>query len=269
MRGRKRLTASLLLGATLVVACAGSATGDACLALNSRCIPSLPEVALDARFWPVKLPKREFAPIHLKLRGAIGTADGSQPPALEQMVVEADKNVRLDTRGLVVCRPVTLEADVPSSCRRARVGKGEMEFEIAYPESTPFFVKSHAVIFYGGKRNGVPTVFIHAYIPNPVSAAVVIGVKITRVHHGRYGTKLVATIPLISGGYGSIKSFNFGLFREFAYKRGKRSFLSARCADKNLQAHMEFSFREGPTLTPTSLFPCTPMGRRADTSSRP
>ena len=43
-------------------------------------------------------------------------------------------------------------------------------------------------------------------------------VKISKIHNGRYGTKSVATIPKIAGGYGSVKEFALTFDRGFTYK---------------------------------------------------
>lgn len=218
-------------------------------------------------FKPARLPRSKLAPIHLSFGGRIGTVDGSHPPALEQMVVEVDRNATIDARGLAVCRPVPLAAGrtaVPDPCKGTRVGEGEMEFEVALPESAPFTVKSHVVAFNGGKRDGVTTVLVHGYLPNPVSAAVMIRVKVTKTHHGPYGTKLVAKIPPVASGAGSMTKFELDFFRQFTYRHKKRSYLLAKCADGMLQARMEFSFHEIPApignVIGFFVRACTPKG---------
>lgn len=269
MRKRRRSTLALALGATLAsvgiaVPCQSPASikpFEYCLLASYSCNDGRPEVAISGGFRPARLPKSRLAPIHLNVGGRIRTADGSHPPALEQMVVEVDRNATIDARGLAVCRPVPLAAGrtaVPDPCKGTRVGEGEMEFEVALPESAPFTAKSHVVAFNGGKRDGVTTVLVHGYLPSPVSSAVMIRVKVTKAHHGSYGTKLVAKIPPVASGAGSMTKFKLDFFREFTYRHKKRSYLLAKCPDGKLGARMEFSFREIPTVIAGAIVqPCT------------
>jgi len=168
----------------------------------------------------------------------------------------------LAANGLATCAPgkivITEMAPRWKVCKPAWVGEGEMEFEIAFPEAPPFVVKSHAMAFNGRLENGAKTIFVYAYIPNPVSAAVVTTVKVKKIHHGRYGTRWVATVPVIAGGSGSVKSFNLEFFRQFTYKGKKQSYLLARCADGKLQGHAEALFADGSQRIEDFVRPCTP-----------
>jgi len=235
----------IALGAVLALACAGSA-----LAYKPTIVKvgNLPPPGLSGGFSPTKLPKSKLAPIHLSISGDFETL--SPPlPALEEAIFENDRNVAVNAKGLAICTPgkFVITEMVPrwKVCKPAWIGEGEMEFEIAFPESSPFPMKSHAMAFNGGVKGGVTTILIHTFLKNPVSAAVVITVKITKIHKGRYGTKWVATVPVIAGGSGSVKKFNLEFFREFTYKRKKRSYLLARCPDGRLQGHAEALFADG------------------------
>ena len=107
---------------------------------------------------------------------------------------------------------------------------------------------------------GKTTIYIHAYLSNPVSAAVVTTVKVSKIHNGRYGTKSVATIPPIAG-EGAVRNFQLELFRTFTYKGKKQSYLLAKCPDGKLQAKAESIFREGSKpLVGTFKRSCTPKG---------
>lgn len=272
---RKRLALAVVLGTALAVAGVGTTSAyqplvhvrprsvpTECLVASYSCRPRI-KVTLNDDFKPAGLPKKELAPVHFTFSGALEMSDGSPPPALEQVVVEVDRNVRLDAKGLPVCRPVSLKAatvEVPDPCKEARVGKGEMEFEVAFPESAPFDVKSHAVAYNGVKHDGKTTILIYTYLPNPVSAAILIRVEVTKIHRGRYGTKLIATIPKVAGGFGSLKELEFEFFRRFAYRHRKRSYLLAKCPDGKFQSRMELSFPESFTISGYILRPCTPKG---------
>jgi hypothetical protein len=244
----------------LAVACAGSA-----LAYKPTIVKvgNLPPLELSGGFSPTKLPKNKLAPVHLDISGDFETL-APPLPALKEAIFEIDRNMAVNARGLAICsawKVMTTEmAPRWKVCKPAWVGEGEMEFEIAFPESSPFPMKSHAMAFNGGVKGGVTTILIHAFLGIPVSAAVVITVKITKIHKGRYGTKWVATVPVIAGGSGSVKKFNLEFFREFTYKRKKRSYLLAKCPTGKLQAHAEALFADGSKRYGDIVRPCTPRG---------
>jgi len=265
MRGHKRLPASLLLGATLVAACGGIAIAYASSAQALECPLSTryscgggPEVAWQARFNPIRLPKGRLAPIHFDLGGKVDAPAETNPPRLEKVVLETDRNVAVYAKGLPVCRP---SIEVWNPCESARVGKGELEVEVDFTETQPFTVAGHARVLNFGVRNGAKTIAMVAYLPNPVSASVVIWIKVSKVRHGRYGIRWVATIPMIEGGYGRVKSFDLDLFRRFGYRHKKRSYLLAKCPDGKLQASVESTLGEVPPRgAAIFLSPCTPVG---------
>jgi len=257
---RKRLTWTLVLGTVLAVACAGIATAYKPTIIKEGNL----ELILNGGFSPKKLPKRKLAPIHLEVSGKINSIDGSHPPALGKVILEADKNGAVNAKGLAKCTIGKLVARETSAAKRAcaasQIGVGATDVEIEYGEGHPFTVHSTLLAFNGGVSGGKTTILIHAYLSNPVSAAVVTTVKVTKVHHGRYGTKSVATIPLISGGYGSPVAFNLKFFKTFTFRHKKQSYFLAKCADGKLQAHAESFFREGPKLVGNFTRACTPKG---------
>src|SRR6185295_5040329 len=117
-----------------------------------------------------------------------------------------------------------------------------------FAESKPFIAKSELLAFNAGVKGGTTTILIHAFLKNPVSAAVVTTVKVSKIHNGPYGTKSIATIPVIAGGSGSVKKFNLEFFRQFTYKGKKQSYLLAKCPTGKLQAHAEAFFANGDKL---------------------
>jgi hypothetical protein len=141
-------------------------------------------------------------------------------------------------------------------CKNAIIGEGKTNVEVAFPEQAPFVAKSKLLAFNGGVSGGKTTIYIHAYLSSPVSAAVVTTVKISKIHNGRYGTKSVATIPKIAGGYGSAKEF------ELTFSRGFKNtpFLFANCPDGHINAKATALFVDGTKLTGSIVRPCTPKG---------
>ena len=104
------------------------------------------------------------------------------------------------------------------ACPEAIVGEGKTDVEIAFPEQPAITVHSKLVAFNGGVKGGVTTILIHAFLKNPVSAAVVTTVKVSKIHKGRFGTKSVASVPVIAGGNGSPVFFELNVKRKFTYK---------------------------------------------------
>jgi hypothetical protein len=213
---------------------------------------------------PKKLPKSKLAPIAFNASGKIETVDGSHPPALKEVVIEADKNSAINAKGLPVCTSAKLQAtDTPharAACPTAIVGEGKTDIEVEFPEQHPFIAKSTLLAFNGGTSGGKTTIFVHAYLSSPVSAAVVTTVKVSKIHKGRFGLKSVASIPKIAGGYGSPISFDLTINRSFTYKGKKQSYLLAKCPDGHLNALGTAVFQGGPTVSAEIVRSCTPKG---------
>jgi hypothetical protein len=257
---RKRLTAVLVLGTVLAVACAGIATAYKPTIVKLGNL----ELILNGGFSPTKLPKNKLAPIHLNVSGIINTIDGTHPPAMQKVIVETDKNGTINAKGLAKCTIGKLVARETSAalkaCKPALVGEGLTDVEVEFAESKPFIAKSKLLAFNAGVKGGTTTILIHAFLKNPVSAAVVTTVKVSKIHNGPYGTKSVATIPVIAGGSGSVKKFSLNFFRMFTFKGKKQSYLLAKCPNGKLQAHAEAFFANGDKLTGNFVRPCTPKG---------
>ncbi len=213
---RKRLITTLALGAMLAIVVAGIASAEK---------PTIVQVGnlkltLNGSFSPKALPKSgKPAPITLNVSGKIETIDHTHAPALKEVVVETDKNGSIDVKGLPTCTSGKLQAQDTAAaekiCKTAIIGSGITNVEVEFPEQKPFIAKSKLIAFNGGTSGGKTTIFIHAYLSSPVSAAVVTTVKISKIHNGRYGTKSVATIPKIAGGYGSVKEFSLTFARGY------------------------------------------------------
>ncbi len=135
---RKRLTAVLVLGTVLAVACAGIATAYKPTIVKLGNL----ELILNGGFSPTKLPKNKLAPIHLNVSGIINTLDGTHPPAVNKVIVETDKNGTINAKGLPKCTIGKLVArETPAAekaCGPAKVGEGKTDVEIEFAEQNPF-----------------------------------------------------------------------------------------------------------------------------------
>jgi hypothetical protein len=254
---RKHLITTLALAAVAAVAVAGIAVAAKPTIVQLGNL----KLTLNGDFTPKKLPKSgKPAPIKLNVSGKIQTTDGTHPPAAKEFVVETDKNGSINVKGLPKCTSGKLQAqdtkNAEKICKKAIIGKGTTDAVVEFPEQAPFLAESDLLAFNGGVKGGKTTIFIHAYFSAPVSGAIVTTVKISKVKNGRYGTKSIATIPKIAGGFGSVDNFNLTFDRGF----GNTPYLFAKCPDGRLQAKATGVFSDGRRLTGAFVRPCTPKG---------
>ncbi len=259
---RKSLTL-VLTAATLTLSLAGLAFA-AGINKPIKVIAGDLELTANGSFSPTKLPKNELAPITINVSGKIRTLDGKHPPAVKEVVIETDKNGTINAKGLATCTSGKLQAQTTArakaACKSSLIGEGKTSVEVEFPEQAPFIAKSTLLAFNGGVKGGKTTVFLHAYLTSPVSAAVVTRVQVSKIHNGRYGLKTVASVPKIAGGYGSPISFSLKVGRTFTYKGKKQSYLLAKCPDGHLNAKGVGVFSDGSRLAGSLVRSCTPKG---------
>jgi hypothetical protein len=258
---RKYLMLTMALGALIAVSVAGIASaGNKPVTVRAGNL----EFTFNGGFSPKTLPKKTLAPIALTAEGKVKTVDGTHPPALKEALIETDKNGAVNVKGFPTCTAGKLQsqdtAHAEAICKSAIVGKGTTNVEIEFAEQKPIPVTSKLLVFNGGVKGGVTTLYIHAYITVPTPAAIVTTVKIKKIHHGRYGLLSTATIPKIAGGAGSITSFALTVNKKYTYKGKKVSVLSAKCPDGKLQAHATAIFSDGTKASAEILRTCTGKG---------
>jgi hypothetical protein len=213
---------------------------------------------------PTNLPKHTQAPVTANLKASIATVDGSHLPVAREVIIDIDKAIHLNAKGLPVCKGGQLEARDTNAARRACgkaiVGTGSGLAEIAFPEQKPIMVSSPLTMFNGGVKGGKTTIFVHAFITVPVAAAIVTTVRITPIRRGHYGIHTVSKIPAIAGGAGSITKFKLRIDRKFAYKGKKSSYLTASCPTGRLLAKGRVLFDDSTHFKLARFLPCTPKG---------
>ena len=108
--------------------------------------------------------------------------------------------------------------------------------------------------------SGKVKMFIHAFLSQPISGAIVTTVTFKKIHHGRFGLLAAAKIPQITGGSGSITSFNLNISKWFRYKGHKTRAFSAQCADGKLKVHVLAKFEDGTKAETEIVRACRPKG---------
>jgi hypothetical protein len=205
----------------------------------------------DGGFEPRLLPKRTYAPIRFQGYGEIKTTNGSLPPALQHVKIEFDHDGRLTTAGLPLCQPARIEAATPQQarhrCRSAIVGTGHIGAAIGLAGLGRIELHSPLTLFNGPRRDGNPTVILHAKAPFPVSETYVVVIEIER-RRGTYGYRAEFDIPPIAGGIGSLTDINAKIGRRYRAGGKERSYVSARCSDNILQTQGYFSFADGTVI---------------------
>ncbi len=228
--GKKQLILVLALAATVAPGVAGVASA---LKLTTTTVRGGNlSVTFGGGIHQRTLPTHRFEAFRHTIFGTIKTTDGTHPSAFRELVLDVDKDVRINTKGLPVCRAGQLEARDTKSARRVCgktiIGQGNATAEIAFPEQAPIKVLSPLLVFNGGERGGKVTLLVHAFITVPAPAAIVTTVTIQRKGTGVHA---IAKIPVIAGGSGSAVSFKFTLGKTYRYKHRQVGYFEARCPD--------------------------------------
>lgn len=271
---RRNLILTVAMGVALVVGVAAFAppASKACLVSNTipasnSCPPALTAV-FHGQVTPEELPRRLMAPIALRVAGEIKTSNGTQPTALREMKIDFAKGGAVNAMGFPVCNKGQLVASnlavARHLCSRSIVGTGEAQIEIkTSPIQGPISVP--LMLFNGGIRDGVTTMFIQAAasaaVPMPMVATVRLSHAVNSAGAPKrgYGLQAVTTIPPIPG-EGSLLAFSLKVDRLFKYKGAQRGYAMASCPESELRANMAFAFNDGTFISGDIVQPCTPLG---------
>jgi hypothetical protein len=256
---RKYVTLVLGLAALVAVSAVGIATAAGGETPVTVKVGNL-ELTANGGFAPTALSKTKQTPIALKASGEVKEADGSHPPAAREVIIEGDKNAEVHVKGIPTCTSGQLQATDTAAalkaCGSALIGEGQTTAQVAFAEQKPINVPSKLLLFNGGEKGGKITWFVHAYFSNPISGAIVSTVTITKHPHGRFGTLAVTKIPQITGGSGSIISFNLEIKKSV---KGINP-ISAKCADGKLKVHVQAKFEDGTKAETEIIRACTAKG---------
>jgi hypothetical protein len=245
---RRRLTLIAALAALAAVAAA--ATASAVLTAPDGNTQSIATAAL-----PKRLSKTRPTPVTLEVttRTATVTNPNGVPVPAVRAIIDFDRSMSIFSRGYPTCGAGELQNTSTETalrlCKHAKIGGGAATAVIPIGEKV--FVESLTVTAFNGKPQGGRTVvLLHSYGRAPVqTTAVLVGV-VTRYDREGYGPRLDVSIPLIAGGVGALTDFHTGIFKTFAYRGRKRSYVTAMCRTGRLKARGEFVFKDGESLTP-------------------
>ncbi|MEX2253395.1 MAG: hypothetical protein WD649_04530 [Thermoleophilaceae bacterium] len=219
---------------------------------------------------PRRLPRHGVAPVAVSIGGRISTADGSPPPQLRGLRIELNRHGRLEDNGLPICpyrkiQPAST-ARALAACRSALVGQGRFEANIVLSGQEPYPTQGRLLVF-NGRRGKRPVLFGHIYSAKPFTTSFVLVFEIGKKRRGRYGTVLRSRLPRALGNWGYLTGIDLRLWRRYAHRGKRRSYISAGCpAPKGFPgalfplARTTFSFAGGGKLTSTLMRSCRVLG---------
>ena len=210
---------------------------------------------LNADFQPLYLPKKSFAPVQFEGIIDVARPGGGAPPALTQVVMDFDRDGRLDVAGLPTCAPEQV-AEVSTEearaiCKSAIVGSGKLEALVALPSGT-VPTGSALTLFNGPRQEGHPTVVVHARIEVPATQTYAFVVPIEK-RPGEFRYRATVNLPPLAGGLGAITHLEVKIGRRYTAGGVKRSYVAARCSDHILRSHGVFTFANGLVIEGVGL----------------
>ncbi len=214
----------------------------------------------DGGFEPKVLPRRSFAPIRFQGYVNIEATGGGVPSALQQAVLEFDRDGRLSTSGLPTCSVNQIDEATPQEaraiCKDSIVGTGHVTATIALPGQAPVLATSLLTLFNGLPQNGNPTVILHARTTIPAAQTFAVVVPIER-RTGAFSYRATINVPPIAGGYGALTHIDAKIGRLYSVGKRKLSYVSARCSSGILQTEGRFSFANGTVMSGGVSEPCS------------
>jgi hypothetical protein len=218
---------------------------------------------------PQRLPRSGTAPVGVQMGGKIKTSDSGNPPVLERIILDINRNGIIQTKGLGRCSLGKLknasQAGAKRSCGDALVGRGSVTSRVSLPDQHAF-ASNGSLLAFNGRYKGRQAVFAQVSSGAPLPLTYVI-VFVVEKGHGAFGTKLVGTLPDIASSYGYITAFNLSLRRTYRFHGRKLSYASAGCpAPKGFPgaqfplAQVGYEFENGTTVSEKLIRDCKVRG---------
>jgi hypothetical protein len=201
-------------------------------------------------FTPVKLPRSHYAAISFKGHAEFRGHGGAPPPAIEQVILDFDREGRLVNRGLPTCTAEEIEETSPEEARRkcadAQVGTGHLDAVVSIG-GLEVPVHGPITLFNGPQEDGHPTVLVHTRLSEPTVQTYVIVVPIQRLRGG-YRYRATIDVPVIANGAGAITHTDVEIGRRYRFEGKERSYVSARCRTHILRTRGRFTFADGSLM---------------------
>jgi hypothetical protein len=190
-------------------------------------------VTFDGRVFPRVLPRDRAAPIAVRIEGAVGTVDGTRPPALREISVAVNRAGLVYVSGLATCSAAELQQTTTEAaldiCRPALVGHGGFSANVDFP-GAPQIPAHGKVLAFNSTYRGHPQMLLHLYGSSPVRATFVLPFRISHRSQGKFGAVFSTRIPNLASDLGYVTDLDLTLGRKYRYAGKRRSFLSASCA---------------------------------------
>lgn len=218
------------------------------------------QLIADGGFKPQRLPRLKYAPIEFQGHADIRSLTGSPPPQLTEAILEFDRDGRLQTKGLQVCRAERIASlgtgAARRACKAAEVGTGTIAVLLFLEGGGS--VRAHAplTLFNGPPSQGNPTVNAHVHIASPVNQTFVVPVTIERIH-GEYGYRASFDVPALAAN-GVLIHVDAKISKRYMYRGRERSYVSARCKDRIFRTHGHFLFSDGTIIDGSIERACVP-----------
>jgi hypothetical protein len=243
----------LPLLAILAVGAVGAAVAGAAAMVETHEV----RIEVNAAFEPRDLPAKTFAPVEFSGFVAVSKPGGGQPPALQQVVLDFDRDGRLDVTGLPTCAPESIAQvsveEARQICKGAIVGTGKLEALVTLPVSDNLVPTSSLLTLFNGPRlEGKATMVVHARITVPATQTYAFTVPIEK-RPGEFRYRVTANIPPLAGGLAAITKLTVKIGRRYTAGGVKRSYVAARCSDHILRSHGAFTFANGLTIEGVGL----------------
>jgi len=200
-------------------------------------------VSLDGSYAPLALPRDRKAPVSVHLEAGLQTADHQVLPRVTRVELGIPGQGAIDTRGLPTCTPRRLRNTTTEKalerCHPALIGTGRMVAQVKIPNQAPFMVHA-SLLAFNGKVKGHRAVIVHGLSARPPT--VVALPFLIELRPGKFGTVLVAHLPRTLGPWPRFAHFQVSLFRRFAYRGHRHSYISASCPIPKILTAGFFSF---------------------------
>jgi hypothetical protein len=221
--------------------------------------PHGPTLTFRATVRPKALRQDTPTPIALELDGHVGVAGSFFVPTVGEFVLDLDRHVVIDSRGLPVCQGPQLDIrgdDLGSRCPDAIVGKGRVEFLFQGVDLPPTPSAGELIVVNSDShRAGETTLKALAFLTQPITTAVVIDIAITRRPGG---DRAVVKVPEVANGTEALTDLSIRLKRRFTRNGKAIDLLTATCPAGTIRSTLDAFFQAGAKVRRTSRQTCVP-----------